>query len=172
MTRVNISLEVGDLSRDLQRYADNLEVAQERAVRDTMRRMQTIARREVRQLTHLRPRSVNRRVRTYRDRNNLFFGANPSIVTSYTPARVRLTRRRGNQPRGVILDGQRIEGAFVPTQGRLAGRAVRRTGVGRGIEPVRADNAAEMRRAYDIVLERLPEEYDRQFRAVVDRMAR
>ena len=164
---VSIELNAAEIAADLQQLGKDAEVAQQRAVRDTLRRLQTVGRREARRTTELKPASVNRRVRAYVRQGRLWFGAWSPVATSFTRARVRVGRGRGQQSRPLIVDGRLVPGVFVPQTGRWKGRSLIRKG-GR-IEAYRLDYSAEVKRAFDAVVDATEEVFDREFRATLER---
>ena len=174
---MRVEIDTSGLSRDLRLIGRELEQAQARAARDTLRRMQTIARREVRREVRIRGQSVSRRIRVYPGPGRFWVGADPRyapLASSLLPPRVQLRaprgRGRGGRARAVILDGRPIEGAFVPRSGRLRGRSVRRTDT--GLERVTVDIRPELRAGFRRAVAQLPDIYDREFTATVNRARR
>ena len=166
---VTLEFPAKEIEEDLRLYGKELEVAQKRAIRDSLRRMQTVGRKEARSLTGLRSASANRRIRAFTPQTRFWVGARPPLVTSFQTAKLKAPPRRlGRVGRAVVLDGRRVEGAFVPQSGRLAGRAFRKQESGK-LEAVRLDRSEQMRQAFYFVYSRIPTIYDEQFRATVER---
>lgn len=175
MTLLRMDLDLEQIAQDARLSFGELQQARNRARRATLRRLQTVARQHVRRSTPIRGQSINRRIRAYVRQERLWIGADARyapLASSFRPPRVRLGRRRGNRPRSVTVDGQLVEGAFVPTSGRLAGRSVRRTGSGRGLEPVRVDIRPQMEAGFGAAERQLRPVFDFEFLAAANRIAR
>ena len=174
---LRIEVDTAGLSNDLRLAGADLAKAQERATRDTLRRMQTIARAEVRKEVKIRGQSISRRIRAYSGQGRFWVGADARyapLASSVGPPRVRLRAPRGrgraNAARQVILDGTPVEGGFVPRHGRLRGRSFRRTD--HGLERLTVDIRPELERGFRRAVRRLPDVYQGEFLATVNRMSR
>lgn len=168
---ITASIDTKEIESDLRLFGKELEQAQKFALRDTLRRLQTVARREAREATGLKASSTNRRVRAYTNQGRVWLGGRPPLAASVGRPRVAIGRlpRGSSAGRSVTVDGQLVEGGFVPRSGRAAGRSFRKLPNG-SLEAIRVDVAPQIQGAFRSVLQQVPEIYEREFRSTVDRL--
>ncbi len=178
---LEIDLDSERVMDDLRLTQKELEQVQGFAVRDSVRTLRGIARKETSARTDLPRASINRRVLSFPKQSRVWLGAarNP-LVTSFratelVPIRrqrtVRGRTRKGKIDRsrkGVVFRGQRLKGVFVPTRGRYRGVPFRERDGG-GVEPVGAPVHEEVRQAFDATADRATEVLERSFRASAER---
>ena len=164
---------------DLNLTRDELELARRRGLSRSLRLLRTVARRQLRDRTGLRPGSISRRVRIYPLRGKLWIGAGAApLITSYADVKTVPIRRRrrgeqGDIPRAVIDRGVLLKGVFVRQTGEHKGIPFRVVpSYRRSLESVRRPYGPEAEQAWEKAIDLAPPIIDRAFREEAERVIR
>lgn len=139
---ISMSINVKQITEDLQLNGEEYKLFQKRALADALRRLRTIGRKEARRRTNLKASSVNRRINAYPKRSKLWFGGRNALVTSKvttrtkSPGRIKDGSRQRKWGRSVIDDGKTLEGAFLRREGKIANVPARRYKKSNSVQPV------------------------------------